>query len=532
MSPAAPPWRRLIELLGRPHARPTVAAALLTMAAACSSPEATYSFELKGPRNVFAGATTVSLFQNNKMVATTPVTAGGGFNLEIGNVDPIDNVEPVIFSIKAFDAANLLVAYGEAPGVEILPQDNKLKIFVQKPGTIVPLDDLEVKLKDHIAFASETVSASTTNYHVTAAVFGFGTTTGDVPSGGLFVYNPLLLQTEKLADLTPVRSGIARLETPALAHGDNQLLLFGGVGTDGVLAEQLDEIIILRTGLTAFSVAAQAKISLPAGFARTGGVLGSTGSENRPRRLVFGGRDANGALLNSVAAIDESPGTVTFVSNHPPMASTREGHTVTVDPSPSDAKKSDWGRVLIYGGTAPGSGAPVAELLNPMLPAWVPMAASAPAGATLQAHPLTARHGHVAVILPSKSAKGSMQVLMIGGYDDAGVVRGDSVLCVPAEAFCEDGGLRLAVPRARFAAFVVKDDLVVVGGVDAAGAPIGTAEVFNATSRAVIGTLPAVPRIGPTATTLGNLSTVIIGGEGADKAPLGAVESYQPYRNE
>jgi hypothetical protein len=528
MSP--PPWRRLIELLGRPPARRTVAAALLMVAAACSSPEATYSFELKGPRDVFAGATTVSLFQNNKMVATTPVTAGGHFSLEIGNLDPVDNIDPVIFSIKAFDAANLLVAYGEAPGVEILPQDNKLKIFVQKPGTIVPLDDLEVKLKGHIAFASETVSASTTNYHVTAAVFGFGTTTGDVPSSGLFVYNPLLLQTEKLTDLTPARSGIARLESPALEHGANQLLLFGGVGTDGVLAERLDEVIILRTGLTGFSVAAQAKISLPAGFARTGGVLGSTFADRR--RLVFGGRDGNGALLTSVAAIDESPGTVTFVTNHPPMASTREGHTVTVDPSPADAKKTDWGRVLIYGGTAPGSGAPVAELLNPMLQTWVPVAASAPAGAALQAHPLTPRRGHVAVILPSKSANGSMQVLMIGGYDDAGVVRGDSVLCVPAEAFCEDGGLRLAVPRAQFAAFVVKDDLVVVGGVDAAGAPIGTAEIFNATSRAVIGTLPAVPRIGPTATTLGNLSTLIIGGEGADKAPLGTIESYQPYRNE
>jgi hypothetical protein len=518
MSPAAPPWRRLIP------------AVLVTLAAACSNPEATYSFEIKGPRDAFAGATTVSLFQNNKVVATSQVTMGGGFSLEIGNLDPLASVDPVVFSIKAFDAANLLVAYGEAPGVEILPNDNKLKIFVQKPGTIAPLDDLTVKLKDHIAFEAETVSASTTDYHVTAPVFGFGTTTGGVPSSGLFVFNPLLLQTEKMTELTPARGGVARLESPALSHGDNPLLLYGGASADGVLSDRLDELVILRTGLTAFSVGAAAKITLPVGFPRTGAVLASTSGGHR--RLAFGGRDANGALLTSVAAIDESPGSVAFVPNHPPMASTREGHTVTVDPSTNDVDK-DWGRVLIYGGTAPGSGAPVAELLNPMLPAWLPVPASAPAGATLQAHPGTGRHGHVALILPTKSAKGSMQVLMVGGYDDANVVRGDSVLCVPAEARCEDGGLRLAVPRARFAAFVVKDDLVVVGGIDVAGAPIGAAEIFSASTLAVKAPpVPTVPRIGPTATSLGNLSTIIIGGEVADGTPVATVESYQPYRTE
>jgi hypothetical protein len=523
MSPAAPPWRRFVGSGFR-------FAPLLLLAAACSSSEATYSFEIKGPRDVFTGATTVSLFQNNKMVATSPVTAGGGFSLEIGNLDPLANVDPVIFSIKAFDAANALVAYGEAPGVEITPDDSRLKIFVQKPGTIVPLEDLPLKLKDHVAFEAETVSSSTSDYHVTAPVFGFGTTTGNVLSSGVYVYNPLLLQTEKMTELTPARGGVARLESAALSHGDNPLLLFGGAGADGVLSDRLDELVILRTGLAGFSVGAAAKVTLPAGFPRTGAVIASTNSGHR--RLVFGGRDVNGTLLTSVAAIDERPGSLSFVLDHPPMAATREGHTVTVDPATTDADK-DWGRVLIYGGTAPGSAAPVAELLNPMLPAWVPVPAFAPAGATLQAHPGTGRRGHVALILPTKSAKGSQQVLIVGGYDDANVVRGDSVLCVPAEARCEDGGLRLAVPRARFAAFVVKDDLVVVGGVDIAGAPIGTAEIFSASTLAVKAPpIPTVPRIGPTATTLGNLSTIIIGGEGADGSPLAAVESYQPYRTE
>jgi hypothetical protein len=525
MSPPALPRRAWIRSSFLPTTLVTAAVAIGALG--CSNSEATYSFDIKGPRQVFNDAKTVSLYQNNKMVATSGVNAGGSFSLEVGGLDPLAGSDPVIFSIRAFDAANALVAYGEAPGVEILPQDNQLSIFVQKPGTLVQVEDLPLKLKDHVAFESETVSASTSDYHVTAPVFGFGVTASGAASTGLYIYNPLLHRTDKLTDLSPARSDLAAPESPALAHGDNPLLLFGGIALpDRTLADRLDELVILRQGLATFSVGVSLKVMLPPEFLRAGGVIATAYSGTR--RMVFGGRDQSGAPLASVAVIDEITGVPTNVLNHPPMIAARDGHTVTIDPSTADG--APWGRALVYGGVAAGGPGPIAEVLEVKGQTFAPLPTSAPAGATLQAHPGTGRHGHRALILPSKSAKGSLQVLIVGGYDDANVVRGDALLCVPAEMVCSDPGLRLSQPRARFAAFVVRDDLVVIGGIDAAGAPIASAEIFNASTLAPKGKIDAVARIAPTATTLGNGSTIVIGGEAADGTPQATVEIYQPYR--
>ena len=531
MSPVAWSWPRRRLACPLPLLLRLLLPGALVAAGACTGTnEATYAFEIKGPRDVFKDATTVSLFQNNKMVATSPVTAGGRFSLEVGNLQPLISADPVVFSIKAFDANHVLVAYGEAPGVEILPQDNtQLRIFVQKPGSIAQVDDMPIKLKDHIAFESETVSNTTTDYHVTAPVFGYGTTTGDVAQAGFYIYNPLLHVTQKLGELTPARRGVAGMESASLSRGSHPLLLFGGLGVaDMKLAERLDEMVIVRGGLSDFSIGVTLKITIPTEFARAGGVLATTNSGTR--RLVFGGRDDAGNPIAHVAAIDEITGSPMVVTNHPAMAAARDGHTVTVDPSTTDADK-DWGRILVYGGAAPG--APVAELLNPKTPPkWLDLPAAAPAGTPPGAHPGTGRRDHQALILPTKSAKGSMRVLIVGGRDDAKNVRGDSIVCVPAEARFEDSPLKLSEPRADFAAFIVKDDLVVVGGVDGNGAPVASAEIFSASTLAVKAKVAAFARIRPTATTLGNSSTIIIGGEAADKTPLATVEIYQPTRTE
>ena len=57
--------------------------------------------------------------------------------------------------------------------------------------------------------------------------------------------------------------------------------------------------------------------------------------------------------------------------------------------------------------------------------------------------------------------------------------------------------------------------LVVAGGVDATGAPIGTADILDATTLAPIATVPLTPRAGTTAFSLANDQVLIAGGNEA-----------------
>jgi hypothetical protein len=185
------------------------------------------------------------------------------------------------------------------------------------------------------------------------------------------------------------------------------------------------------------------------------------------------------------------------------------------------------GTVLVYGGGAPTD--PVAELLNPATETftalnWAGMPPLPPQ------NPGSNRKYHQAVILPDKDvASGGLRILIIGGLDDMGNPRADSVECVPVTNVCKPGAITLATPRAQFAAFVLNQDLVVVGGLGPGNVPVANAEIFDARTLAPVATAPAVARSRLTATTLPNLSAVITGGVTADDVAT-AIEIYQPRR--
>jgi hypothetical protein len=87
----------------------------------------------------------------------------------------------------------------------------------------------------------------------------------------------------------------------------------------------------------------------------------------------------------------------------------------------------------------------------------------------------------------------------------------------------------VATPRKGFAAFVVGDDVVVAGGMDAQGALVATAEVFSVSQNLQPrGVVALHPRVRPAATVLSNNSALLVGGEEMDGSSSAVVEIYQP----
>jgi Galactose oxidase, central domain len=504
--------------------------ALLFLGATCSkTEEAVYNLEIKGPPMAFAGATTASLFVKDKEVSKTAVSGTGPFSLEVSGIDPLIDAS-AIFAVKAFDKDNNLVAYGQTPEIEILPSPTTVRVFVQRPLSLERTTDLPVKMKDHLAFRVDTdFDQRTLSTTVSAPVFGFGTTDGPLPSSVFYVYNPILHEVQRIGEV-----GNPRVGSAAFAVGTT-IYVFGGKALPGEAPlARLDLISVGRPRITDFAVINTAGVQLtdPA-LTRSDAVLASGGPT---RRLVVGGRAPDGTPVASILAIDDSATGINVTDTLVAMKAPRVGHTVTMDPTavtdlPNGIDES-LGRVLIYGGaTVPG--AAVAELFNPKKTEWMALPSPGPAGATGSIHPGTARKDHQAVILPARTEGGHLQILIIGGRDDANVVREDAILAIPGEPVMEKKfattTMKLQTARADFAAFVLKDDLVVVGGVGRDGQPVATAEVFDAKTLAPLAVLPAVPRARPTATTLNNFSAIIVGGE-VGGAPVGAVEIYQPRR--
>lgn len=175
-----------------------------------------------------------------------------------------------------------------------------------------------------------------------------------------------------------------------------------------------------------------------------------------------------------------------LVTGSPPL--TLEGRTLAVR-SDVAALPPAGATVNLPNGTTSAvfAGDPILLLRDGMLE---PLTASAPAGAS-------------AASLPGGRA------VVIGGLDptpvrDALVVDGTTgSVSVVANA--------IATPRAHPSLAATSRYLIVAGGTDAAGAPVATAEVLDATTLAPVVTLPILPRSGMFATVLPD-DQVLLGG--------------------
>jgi hypothetical protein len=498
----------------------------------------TYTVDILAPNDAFAGATVVKLLVSGEVRATANVKPGMAFSLEAPDLDPAVTAA-TIFAIRAEDASGALVAFGQSPQVEVVHLSPRIRIFVQKPGTLSKAGDLAFKTKDHVAVPAESTGVGGLTVAVTVPVFGVGRTwvraaNGEqmILSNDLFVYNPLTHAQQGLATMT----GGLRAEASAITRAD-RVYLFGGLAQTAIteppkLSSQLDVFAVGREAFSSFFLVPLPPFQGNEGCPRRRTVLATT-----PKPVfAFGGLDASDQPLDSIVLLDETltnPVTLlTKMVGSPPvpvpfkMAVPRVGHTVS-----SVATSERWGNILVYGG-APAGG-PVAELLEPMELSWLTIDTSAAGGGMGAAaapgqpgHPGTGRRDHVALPV---TVGGEARILILGGKGDDGQPRGDSMFYLPAKRRFEPGPVNLKTARSSFAAFVINDDLVVAGGYGPGDKLLDNAEVYDTKSWMLVSETPAVARASATATALPNLSVVILGGATADSASS-AVEIYQPRK--
>ena len=198
------------------------------------------------------------------------------------------------------------------------------------------------------------------------------------------------------------------------------------------------------------------------------------------------------------------------------------------------ATSEPWGNILIYGGAAAGQ--PVAELFDPMKEEWLPLDLSAAGGAGGPGGRGAARSSRDA---PAGSRRAQPAGRHRGARPDpgrrrraTGSARGDSLLYYPAQRRFGPGPLTLRHPRTGFVAFVINDDLVVVGRLRSRPGSklVDTAEIYDIKTWQLV--RPSRRRCrapGPPRQSLPNLSVVVLGGETAGSSS-NAVEIYQPRR--
>jgi hypothetical protein len=527
-SPASP-------VMKRPSAAPVLLSlcGLFAVGACNKSVQETYRITILGPNDAFAGATKVELVVADRVVDTEMVNGNAPFSLEWGNVDPLQT-RSAIFAIRAVDAAGTLVAFGQTPELELLTRSEDVRIFVQRPGTLVSRPEVARKLRDPLSVAASAVPFDPAlSLPMTTPLFGAGyqrAADGTMPQASpeLYVYNPVLHEAQAMLALTR-----ARVDSAGFAFTDGTVIVFGGLiaGTNPMdlrATARVDAFRLWRTDLDEFRVEHGSPMEPSEDLARSRVVL----AQSRGPIYAFGGLGPTGQPLDTVVRIDPN-NAANRIALLPPsgmlpsgvtvkrtMSAPRDGHTAT----PFSRVMSGSGQqllnlVLVFGG-APAGGE-VADLFEQGNEAFTPLPGAG-----------TGRRDHAAILLQETP----LRVLVVGGAGDDGMPRGDSLLYDPGAGMMgafTTGPINLKTPRHGFAAFIVRDDLVVVGGFGAGGVAIANAEIYNSKTLAFVAEIPAVARGRASVTVLPNLSVVIAGGQvsaapGADGS--GAIEIYQPLR--
>jgi hypothetical protein len=132
------------------------------------------------------------------------------------------------------------------------------------------------------------------------------------------------------------------------------------------------------------------------------------------------------------------------------------------------------------------------------------------------------RTGHGVATLPDGT------VLAIGGETDASTLLATAVRIDPIAPSATSIADALAVPRTGAAIAAAGAYVIVAGGTDAGGTVRNDAEVFDGVAMKRVATIPAIARTGAQAVSLPNGEVLIAGGRDASGAPVGALELFTP----
>jgi hypothetical protein len=487
-----------------------------------------YGVQIIGPvgMDYLTGARSVALEVNDREISRTSVNPGEPFDLTGGGIEP-GLMRSGAIRVKAFDGGGTMVAYGASPEIELsLYSPPAIRVFVQKPASLGKTVEMDSPRRNLIAVSA--VAAPPTGSEarpVSVAFFGTGRVTGlgpgstaanpvtiEVPSDLLHIYNTLRHERVDPASMAGAIAGVRqpRTDAAALVQADGSTIyIFGGVVTtamgDPHATSQLDVLRVVRPGFADFEqrIVVTARTTATPGVARSRTALGFSDAT-----YAFGG-EADGTELDTVVQLNPMvEDAFKLLDVH--MAAPRTGHTATT------IRVGAVADVLVFGG--PRADPAVAEVFT---------GGTTPQFTRPMGDPGPTRWNHAAVALPANRG-----VVIIGGQSAAGAL-GSMLLYEPATRKISPLPVSLRTPRSEFAAFVVLNDLVVVGGRNGQGEAIGDAEVFDISNgqlqpRAVMVT--AEKRSGAAATVLPNDSAMLFGGTAADGKASPVVEIYQPFR--
>jgi hypothetical protein len=502
---------------------------LLALTAAGCRPkvEEQYSIHIVGPTGAddpLLGVKSVALEVAGREIARSTIESGIMFELSGGGL-ATDITKSGRIAVRGLDASDHLVSFGQTPEVELVLFTRTLQVFMQRPGSFgrtAALPEGRARLVAVPAVA--TPSAGSPTVAMTVPFFGLGEvleTAGTTSLNNIMrVYSPIGHTPENCgAGGQAALTNPSRADAAAIARPDGFVYVFGGVevpptGTvppTPVASSQLDVLRVVRSGLESFQLSAeQSNIhrSDVAAVARSQPVLA-----HADVTYAFGGLGADGKELDTVVALEPAM-TTAYTLLDPRMSKPRAGHTatvVTVNVVPE---------VLLFGGK-PAAGA-VAEVFIP-LPTRRFMPTTGDAG--------PARWDHAAIPLQASGER----ILIVGGMSDAGPLA-TSLLYTARTHELTPGPITLKTARSAFMAFIVGNDLVIAGGLDAQGAPLPTAEIYDAADPLLAFRAMATPlaRSRAAVVPMPNESVLILGGTERNAAgtdvPSKVLEIYQPLR--
>ena len=120
------------------------------------------------------------------------------------------------------------------------------------------------------------------------------------------------------------------------------------------------------------------------------------------------------------------------------------------------------------------------------------------------------------------------EIIAIGGTDGTSVLT-SAIRATPATGMISSVPDVLITGRTEAAVAATATVLVVAGGRDASGEVLGDVELIDAATLARIGTIPlVVPRAGAIARPLPNQQVLIVGGVDAAGVPVDVIELFTP----
>lgn len=368
-------------------------------------------------------------------------------------------------AFEGFDQSGSLVAYGRTPPLPIAAFDTNVSIYVARPMSIAP--------------APVGMEAARSDMGVTALSYGVamagGRRTSGEASARMDIYNAYSHAFQLGEDMPE-----ARVQVTATTGIGGDVYLFGGVDELGQPSANT-----WRFSTSIPPAGAYTSLSTDSALARAGARTAVHSSE----MFVITGEPP--VLINGISS------TVDVYADAPALHGTAT--TVFVD--------NRFRALFVGSGNGDGGGYMLED------DAFTPLD-----------HPGLRRTDHESVALP-----GERVLTIAGALSDTGVLDdAGMVVDMRSRAITEHSGL-LDTPRTAAAVAASAVFVLIAGGVDAAGELIADAEILDAVTLEPVTVLPLlVPRRAANAAALANGQILLVGGVDEDGDPIGTIELFTP----